>query len=279
MIRITQISDLHFGRDDPTLEETLIDAVNASRPDLVVVSGDFVQRARWSHFREARAFMERIEAPTLSVPGNHDLPLWNLPLRLVAPKRRYQRYIARDLEPVIRLGGVTVVGVDTTYRWHWQSGRISAEQIDRVADIIGDRGPDDVVVVVAHHPFHHSPEVEKKLMRGAPKALRRWGRAGPHVILSGHLHTWLTEPFVARRGDAQTLQVHAGTGLSTRLRGEPNDFAVLEIAGPEVRIIRHTAGADREFREADEVVFRCGDGGWVADGPAAVPRECVSDTR
>lgn len=69
MTRIVHISDLHFGRTDVELLDPLVAAVNAARPDLVAVTGDFTQRARNSQYRDAQAFLARFEAPWLAVPA------------------------------------------------------------------------------------------------------------------------------------------------------------------------------------------------------------------
>jgi predicted MPP superfamily phosphohydrolase len=75
---IVHLSDLHFGRLDPELPSTLQRAVVEAAPDLVVVSGDLTQRARVAEFKAAARFLEGLPAPQLTVPGNHDVPLYNL---------------------------------------------------------------------------------------------------------------------------------------------------------------------------------------------------------
>ena len=107
-------------------------------------------------------------------------------------------------------------------------------------------------------------EIAKKLMRGAPRALEAWAEAGPHVILTGHLHRWLVEPFVSRKNRSATLQVHCGTGLSTRLRGEPNEFALIEIHDHAVEIRRMVAeGAETGFDAAGRWCFVIEAGDWA----------------
>jgi len=98
--RLAHLSDLHFGRVDPAAVEGLLRSLEAARPDLVVVSGDFTQSARTGEFRAARAFLDRLPAPVFAVPGNHDLPQWNPVERLLRPYDRYRRFIGEELEPV-----------------------------------------------------------------------------------------------------------------------------------------------------------------------------------
>src|SRR3954466_6156525 len=111
MRRLAHLSDLHFGRVDPAAVDALLRSLEETRPDLVVVSGDFTQSARTQEFRAARAFLDRLPAPTLAVPGNHDLPQWDPLERLVGPYARYRRFIARELEPVWSDAELAVVGM------------------------------------------------------------------------------------------------------------------------------------------------------------------------
>ena len=78
MRTIAHISDLHFGRIDHRVVEGLLADLIHKGPDLIVISGDLVQRARRMHFEQARAFLERLPFPYLVVPGNHDIPVYNV---------------------------------------------------------------------------------------------------------------------------------------------------------------------------------------------------------
>ena len=79
MRRILHLSDVHFGpHHDPAAAEAALALAAGRRPDLVVLSGDLTQRAKPRQFAEARRWVDRIAAhglPTLTVPGNHDVPL------------------------------------------------------------------------------------------------------------------------------------------------------------------------------------------------------------
>lgn len=263
-MRLALLSDLHFGRASPELVPPLLAALERAEPDHIVIAGDFVQRARASQYDMARSFVDRLPAPWLAVPGNHDIPLFNLLARLAWPRRAYRRWIADDTEPMLVTASCAILGLDTTHRWSRQGGRVDPAQIERVAGFIREHAADRVVLIAAHHPFHQGAEIAKKLMRGAPRALEAWAEAGPHVILTGHLHRWLVEPFVSRKNRSATLQVHCGTGLSTRLRGEPNEFALIEIHDHAVEIRRMVAeGAETGFDAAGRWCFVIEAGDWA----------------
>ncbi len=262
MRRILHLSDLHYGHADAELEEPLLETIVRLRPDLVVISGDFTQRARRQQFRDAAAFVARIDAPVLSVPGNHDTPIDNLYRRFVTPFHRYKAYIDPVLEPAVEDEEMQVVGVNTVNRFSWQRGRFSGRTVRRVCNAFAEVGG-KLKVVVVHHPLEHGPTVEKRLMRGARAALTALSDCGADVVLSGHLHTASAAPFTAAPG---LLFVQAGTGLSTRLRGETNNFNLLDVEGPRVSVTTWQAEG-RSFGPGASATYARGVGGWerVAD--------------
>jgi predicted phosphodiesterase len=281
MRRLLHLSDLHFGRTKPELVAPLLDVVREVRPHVVAASGDFTQRARSSQFREARAFLDRLETRVLAVPGNHDVPLGNLAMRVIAPFRAYRHWIDHDLEPVFRDRALAVVGMNTADPLAWQRGRIRPSSLERACRRLREAGPDRVRVVVAHHPFEHLPGERKELMPGAETALRRLSACGAQIILTGHLHAWRAAPFALPEGHEGVLQIQAGTGLSTRLRGEANDFNLISVDGETVSVERFVAEAeDATFARLAAVRFRRANGTWqreasdpagAAEAPPTLP--------
>lgn len=275
MRRIVHLSDLHFGRADCRLEAPLLAAIGDLAPDLVVVSGDLTQRARHSQFAAARAFLDRLPAPVLSVPGNHDTPLDNLLVRFLAPFGRYRQHIATELEPLHRDAEMIVAGVNSVNRFAWQQGRIGRGRLARLSARLsgppgaGQTAPDDPLrVAVLHHPLEQSPDSHKRLMRGAGETLRALSDCGADLVLSGHLHLAAAHPFRAAPG---LLFVQAGTGLSTRLRGgERNTFNQIDAHGPRLEVT--TWAAEQVGAEARSLVFapaarsdwQRGPEGWTA---------------
>ena len=188
MRRLVHLSDLHFGRDRAEVLAPLLVAVNAQTADLVIISGDFTQRATDDEFAAAAAFIKGLQAPTLCVPGNHDVPLHNLFLRVFMPWRRYRRWINSDLNPTFQDDEVVVIGVNTVNPFTWQRGWFRSRALRRVCAAFGKSTNARRHIVVAHHPLEHLPGEEKSLLRGATTGLKRLSECGVDVVLSGHLH-------------------------------------------------------------------------------------------
>src|ERR1700730_6118081 len=137
MRAIAHISDLHFGRHNLGVMEHLVASIEKSRPDLVVISGDFTQRARHLEFAEGRRFLDRIAFPKLVTPGNHDVPLYDLFNRYLRPFRKYDRYIAPLDQPLsfFQDDELAVLGLNTARRFTRKSGRLSQAQIAGIARV------------------------------------------------------------------------------------------------------------------------------------------------
>ena len=68
MPRIVHLSDLHFGAHDERLVQAVEAQVDELTPDLVVISGDFTQRARTEQFRDACEFLGRLHPYFVTPP-------------------------------------------------------------------------------------------------------------------------------------------------------------------------------------------------------------------
>lgn len=224
---LLQISDPHFGTERPGVVEALVALAQRERPDLVVLSGDITQRARADQFGAARAFAERLGAPVVAIPGNHDIPLFDLPARLFHPYARHAAAFGAELEPVHTAPDLLVICVNTTRPWRHKNGVVSAAQIARVAARLAAATPAQLRVVVVHQPAAvPRPQDAHNLLRGHADALRQWAEAGADVVMGGHIHL----PYVIeQRGFARPLWVvQAGTAVSSRVReGVPNSVNLL----------------------------------------------------
>ena len=264
MRTIVHLSDLHFGRVDHAVLAPLRAKVHALAPHLVVVSGDLTQRAKPAEFREARRFLDALPQPRLVVPGNHDVPLYNVFQRFFQPLAKYRRFIAAELEPSHVDEEIAVIGVNTARSNVFKGGRINDEQIERVRGLICDLPGQVTKIVVTHHPFDLPPgHASRQLVGRARKAMQMFARCGADILLAGHLHESHASDTRLRYkiDDFAALVVQAGTATSTRGRGEANSFNVLRIEHPRVYIERHTWNG-AEFAPTDTVSYQHGANGW-----------------
>lgn len=237
MTVLLQVSDPHFGTERPEVVEGLVRLSQAQRPDLVVLSGDITQRATQRQFAAARAFCDRLGAPAwLALPGNHDIPLFDIGRRVLRPYARYRAAFGEALEGEWSSPDMLVLTLNTTRPWRHKNGTLSTAQVERVAVRLASAAPAQLRVVVAHQPVAvYRQQDERDLMRGHPGALRRWAEAGVDLVLGGHIH--LPYVIALHERDAAMARpmwvVQAGTAVSTRIRHE---------AGNSVNLVRRMPG-------------------------------------
>ena len=233
---LLQISDTHFGTERPPVAAALVAFSRQLAPDVVVLSGDITQRARRAQFAAAQAFVAAIApARLLAIPGNHDIPLFDVLTRLFNPYREHRRVFGDDLEPEIHSADLLAVCVNTTRAYRHKRGQVSRAQIARVVERLRAAEPAQLRIVVVHQPV----AVERgrdahDLLLGAELAVREWSAAGADLILGGHIHLPYVLPLHDRfDGLARKVwAVQAGTAVSARIRHE---------AGNSVNVVRYDA--------------------------------------
>ncbi len=268
MRTIVHLSDLHFGRLDERIIAPLVDRITSIKPDLIAVSGDLTQRARRRQFQQASAFLDRLPFQKIVVPGNHDVPLFNVAARFVDPFGGFRRWISPEIEPTYADDEIAVVGLNSARGLITGGrGRLNVEQIETAAARLQLLPAASIKVIVTHHPFDlpHGYPVEHLVGRSSI-AMQRFARAGADLFLAGHLHVSHVGHTADRYNIAghSALVVQAGT-LSTRGRGELNTFNVLRIGRPELTIERYSWKAGGQtFDPSFAGTFRHTPQGWTA---------------
>ncbi|PWS38093.1 metallophosphoesterase [Falsiroseomonas bella] len=237
MTVIAHLSDLHFGAEDPAVVAAILADVAAAKPDLVAISGDLTQRARTREYLAAAAFLRSLPAPWLAVPGNHDMPSFELLERFANPWRRWRQFIGPETEPDWRDDCVAVVGLNTARRggfdFAWERGRVGSGRLARLEARLGAQPPQLFRIVLAHHPFAAPADSPRApLVGGAARALAAFARQRVGMVLSGHLHL----PDVAQAAGTRILLVQGATATSHRLRGRPNAWHRITVTAGSVEV-------------------------------------------
>lgn len=253
---LLQISDTHFGTEQEPVVTALLELARRTRPELVVLSGDVTQRARRAQFAAARLFVDQLPAPVIAIPGNHDIPLFNVAARVLAPYANYTRAFGLDLEPQYASDAFLVLCANTTRPKRHKDGEISQAQIERIAERLRHAARDQLRIVVVHQPVLVIREEDRQnLLHGHERAVRAWSEAGADIVMGGHIHLPYLRPIADENLQLprRMWAVQAGTALSRRIRGSvPNS----------VNILRHSprdlaCNVERWDFEAASNAFRC----------------------
>lgn len=256
--QILHVSDLHFG---PPLVGQVADALISCAAgldvDVVVVSGDLTQRARREQFVAARDFIERLpDVPRLIIPGNHDVPLYNIARRMSDPHGTYRETIQGELNPVLQLPHAVIVGLDSTApRSAISNGRIHAWQLDHCAQAFAVAQPKAIRIVVAHHHFAPAPDyLHDSTMPKAKRAIMRFVELDVALILGGHLHRSYIgnslDFYPGTHRERGIVIAQCGTSTSRRGRGreqQKNTFNLIMVDDRAIKITHFLYFSERGF--------------------------------
>lgn len=273
MARIAHLSDIHFGAHDQKIVDAATAWLEERRPDLVIISGDLTQRARIGQFGHAAGWINRLKRAGLRilvVPGNHDIPLYDVVRRFAAPLERYKRYISNDLCPFYEDGEVAILGLNTARSLTIKDGRINHDQMVMLRERFAPVAPDKTRILVTHHPLFAMPIGKGGELSEAvgqhEDAVEAACEAGVHLALAGHFHRTYAQSarkMVERSGGALVIQ--AGTATSTRLRNaEPQSFNWLHVRRNNEMELQVIVWDGAAFRRASHVEYRRDGEIWTA---------------
>jgi 3',5'-cyclic AMP phosphodiesterase CpdA len=246
-----QMSDLHFGRDaDLAQIAALEELARTLRPDAVAIAGDLTQRARHGEFQRALVFVQQMRtvAPTIVVPGNHDVQWWTTPFDLVGagPKyEKYRRYFGDDLTPKLVVDGAVFCGALTSYGVVAGSmtynlndmavkGHLPASETERIAARFQAESPELLRVMVMHQNLLRGAISERMGLAHWRRSWRQVMATGVDLVLCGHDHQ-------EGAGTLPNGAVVATSGTHTsRTRGErPSACNVITVTGTTIQVDHH----------------------------------------
>jgi len=250
MLTLLHASDLHFGKHfDPDAARILVDTLGDLSPDLIVLSGDFTQRAKVREYRMARDFLRSLDpVPVVVTPGNHDVPLYRVWERLLSPHGNYRKFISPELDTVTTVPGATVVALNSTAPWRAiVNGRVRDGQLLFAAGAFEKAPEGDARIVVLHHHLTPAPDYEAdQVLPGFQRCLAAFGRMKVDLVLGGHLHrSYVANSLdtLPEEGDVRPIVLaQAGTTTSRRGRARErnkNSFNLIAISGEAIRITHY----------------------------------------
>lgn len=246
MTRIALLADLHFGSVPAELADLLARDLNQIAPDVIIVAGDLTMRSTRREFADARSWLERLEAPLLLLPGNHDLPVWSIFERFTNPFARYSR-TAGKLMPVFENDDTFILGLNTTASWqphlNWQEGVARRHDVLAARKLLSEAPLQKARIVATHHPLLPIEGFPRaKPVRRALQAVSMLTEQKVDMLVCGHIHQTYAVP-VAQPGGT-VIAVGAPTALSTRMRGEPNGFWLIDVLQGCFRLALHRFDGD-----------------------------------
>ncbi len=267
LFSLLQISDLHFG--PPYLDKTgeaLLHIAPQLKPDAIIVSGDLTQRAKREQFVAAAEFLKRLpNVPRLVIPGNHDVPLYRVFERILRPHSLYRELISEDLNPVLRIPGAVIAGLDTTAPlMAISNGRISRWQLDACEKVFHDVPQGTARIIVAHHHFAPAPDyLRDSSMPRSRRAMTRFSEWKIDMILGGHLHRAFIgnslDFYPGLRRDRGIIIAQCGTTTSQRGRGrerEKNSFNFIQFSESTISITHYMFfHASNDFQAVSQHTF------------------------
>ncbi|NLD62056.1 metallophosphoesterase [Candidatus Sumerlaeota bacterium] len=240
--------DLHCGKGyRAECADGLIRACGNLRPDAIVMAGDLTFRARANQFAMGKEILEKMGKPLLLIPGNHDIPLYDLVTRMLNPFRIWKKtYKALGAVSELDMPAVQILGLHTIKPFVHQKAFLTKTHRKQITDWMqrcrqtsSDNQPWRGVVMhqqLFNLKHHYRPGI----MFEPKKAVAFLENAGIDFVLYGHVHYPIVAdanvyfPFLKRR---LTL-IGSGTASNKRTRGpNPNNtFQLLTFSLNEIRV-------------------------------------------
>ena len=266
-VSLVHLSDLHFGglADLPQVEglESFVPTLPAHA---IVISGDLTQRARHGEFQRATVFVQRMQAhaPTLVIPGNHDIEWWKSPLGIRGRRITYAKYVQYfgELTPVLEIPGAVIAGALSSYgvaagslTWNLRDvavkGHLPRSETSRVKQIFARAPAGAARILVIHHNILPGAISRRMGLAGWRSVQRRLLATGADVVLCGHDH----QEGAGQVEGGITVSTSGTPSLRSRA-GRPSMFNLIQIDSSVVHVQHYRwEASDRHFVASDRFSF------------------------
>jgi 3',5'-cyclic AMP phosphodiesterase CpdA len=234
MIILAHLSDTHFGTERPEVTNALISTINHINPNIVIISGDLTQRAHLPQFEAAKNFLQSLTAELrLVIPGNHDIPLFNLARRIFNPYKNYSKVFGKR-ENICYCQNIAIIGYDATSRWYHTKGYLSENRlVQHIKAAKANLSANGIIIACAHQPLAVKlPQDAENILINAENVAKLFAQHKVDLVLSGHVHAPIittTEHIFPNLARSFVLS-GAGTAISHRTRSNmPNSFNLIYI--------------------------------------------------
>jgi len=247
-IRVAHLTDLHVGKVTPLkVQEEAVFRTNAEKPDLVVITGDFVCHSQ-KYLDELGYIIKGLQAPVACVLGNHDY--WSGGEEVAQTLRGAGAIVLRNANTVVQVKHqrLQLVGLDDAYTGH----------ADRDRALKGMRHDLPTLGL-----SHIAEEADALWAAGVPLVLSGHTHAGQitlarlHELALGHLvgHRYVHGLYGNRT--RQQSQDHAGAVyVGAGLGAAVMPFRIGARAQPEITIFElgHAPGSFLEDHEEQDAL-------------------------
>ncbi len=250
--------------------EALMDDLNRTSIDHLVVTGDLTNLSLSSEFGAARERLKRLgDARDVSiVPGNHDAYVrvaqaasWNLWSDYFESddgdsddgESAEGRSDPRDRFPTLRIRGpLAVVGLCSALptRLFDATGTLGDAQLERVERMLHRLSESDLCRVISiHHPITEGATHPRRWLRDAESLRGVIGRAGADLVVHGHNHRTLLAAIDGPDGSIPVVGVRSASDIGQRPehRAQYHVYEIernCESRGPRFRIALRIRGYD-----------------------------------
>lgn len=230
---LLHISDLHFGFHEPEIVTTFLEEVHRIAPDLIFISGDITQRAKPSQFREAKQFISTLPCPVLTVPGNHDIPLYNIFRRSIWPFYAYKRYISRSLQVSFENETIRILGLSSVDSGKIKDGTLSPKSLRMIEKFFSTQGK-KWNILFFHHNFSYFEGLHKPL-ENEKEIIEYLKRSTVDIVCTGHLH-YANIGTIKRNDGKECTLLHAGSLMCSRSKDKLNSYYQIELSSESLKL-------------------------------------------